>query len=382
MNPQPPQQQFCLKWNNYQSNMSEVFQSMLVNENLVDVTLACEGASLKAHKMVLAACSPYFQSLFVTNPCKHPIVILKDVRFIDLKAIIDFMYRGEVNVSQDQLPALLKTAETLKVKGLAEVTEKQARGQPQLQNALFGTGRKRRRRNRKVPKGETSESEDENTAPSKRHSDARPPSQRLGSLKLAQERDQQQAAGEQIEPSRILEQSMATAEVGGAENGQEGVMVAADVSGLDEEVAGHNLFAAENMNDGTEAMMLTAGPSSGSQATIIVFGQGAGAASAPNALNNMSSGGQQQQKAGSRVSNVGKFECDLCKLRFASNYNLKRHLRIHDTERPRWQCSFCDKNFTRRDSLPKHINFVHKDQMGGLSISTAGDPDSPSSDQT
>lgn len=107
-------QQFCLKWNNYQSNMSEVFQNMLLNESLVDVTLACEGANLKAHKMVLAACSPYFQSLFVSNPCKHPIVILKDVRFVDLKAIIDFMYRGEVNVSQDQLSALLKTAETLK----------------------------------------------------------------------------------------------------------------------------------------------------------------------------------------------------------------------------------------------------------------------------
>lgn len=70
--------------------------------------------SLKAHKMVLAACSPYFQSLFLTNPCKHPIVILKDVRYVDLKAIIDFMYRGEVNVSQDQLSALLKTAEMLK----------------------------------------------------------------------------------------------------------------------------------------------------------------------------------------------------------------------------------------------------------------------------
>lgn len=115
-------QQFCLKWNNYQSNMSEVFQNMLQNENLVDVTLACEGANLKAHKMVLAACSPYFQSLFVTNPCKHPIVILKDVRFVDLKAIIDFMYRGEVNVSQDQLSALLKTAETLKGKSVRHVS--------------------------------------------------------------------------------------------------------------------------------------------------------------------------------------------------------------------------------------------------------------------
>ncbi|GBM22875.1 Protein bric-a-brac 2 [Araneus ventricosus] len=115
-------QQFCLKWNNHTTNMLQVFENLLSTEALVDVTLACEGLSLKAHKMVLSACSPFFQSLFLENPCKHPIVIMKDMRYSDLKAIIDFMYRGEVNVSHDQLSALLKTAETLKVKGLAEVT--------------------------------------------------------------------------------------------------------------------------------------------------------------------------------------------------------------------------------------------------------------------
>lgn len=115
-------QQFCLKWNNHTTNMLQVFENLLSTEALVDVTLACDGLSLKAHKMVLSACSPFFQSLFLENPCKHPIVIMKDMRYSDLKAIIDFMYRGEVNVSHDQLSALLKTAETLKVKGLAEVT--------------------------------------------------------------------------------------------------------------------------------------------------------------------------------------------------------------------------------------------------------------------
>lgn len=123
-------QQFCLKWNNHTTNMIQVFESLLSTEALVDVTLACDGLSLKAHKLVLSACSPFFQSLFLENPCKHPIVIMKDMRYCDLKAIIDFMYRGEVNVSHDQLSALLKVAETLKVKGLAEVTgeNKQASG--------------------------------------------------------------------------------------------------------------------------------------------------------------------------------------------------------------------------------------------------------------
>uniref|UniRef100_A0A2L2XYJ4 Protein bric-a-brac 2 n=1 Tax=Parasteatoda tepidariorum TaxID=114398 RepID=A0A2L2XYJ4_PARTP len=115
-------QQFCLKWNNHMNNMMDVFKNLLSTESMVDVTLACDGLSLKAHKMVLSACSPFFQALFLENPCQHPIVILKDMKYTELKAIIEFMYHGEVNVAQDQLSALMKTAETLRVKGLAEVT--------------------------------------------------------------------------------------------------------------------------------------------------------------------------------------------------------------------------------------------------------------------
>jgi hypothetical protein len=114
-------QQYCLRWNNHQPNFISVFSSLLNSESLVDVTLAAEGRHLQAHKVVLSACSSYFQSLFTINPCQHPIVILKDVKFTDLKVMVDFMYYGEVNVSQEQLPHILKTAEMLKIKGLAEI---------------------------------------------------------------------------------------------------------------------------------------------------------------------------------------------------------------------------------------------------------------------
>lgn len=65
--------------------------------------------------MVLSACSSYFQSLFLDHPSRHPIVILKDVRFTELRTLVEFMYKGEVNVQYCQLSALLKTAESLKV---------------------------------------------------------------------------------------------------------------------------------------------------------------------------------------------------------------------------------------------------------------------------
>ncbi|XP_044002149.1 gastrula zinc finger protein XlCGF48.2-like isoform X2 [Aphidius gifuensis] len=114
---------YCLRWNNHQSNLLGVFSQLLESESLVDVTLACtEGPSIRAHKVVLSACSSYFQTLFLDHPNRHPIVILKDVRFSELRTLVDFMYKGEVNVEYCQLSALLKTAESLKVKGLADMT--------------------------------------------------------------------------------------------------------------------------------------------------------------------------------------------------------------------------------------------------------------------
>ncbi|XP_069969613.1 protein bric-a-brac 2 isoform X4 [Penaeus vannamei] len=114
---------FCLRWNNYQTNMTAVFDQLLQEEVFVDVTLSCEGGQqLRAHKVVLAACSPYFQAVLQNNPCKHPIVILpRDVAFADLRAIIEFVYRGEIDVAQEQINSLLAAADTLKIKGLCEV---------------------------------------------------------------------------------------------------------------------------------------------------------------------------------------------------------------------------------------------------------------------
>ncbi|XP_055541953.1 protein tramtrack, alpha isoform isoform X2 [Wyeomyia smithii] len=116
-------QRFCLRWNNHQTNLLSVFDQLLHAETFTDVTLAVEGQYLKAHKMVLSACSPYFQAIFVSHPEKDPIVILKDVPFKDMKCLLDFMYRGEVSVDQDRLAAFLRVAESLRIKGLTEVND-------------------------------------------------------------------------------------------------------------------------------------------------------------------------------------------------------------------------------------------------------------------
>ncbi|KAK0179711.1 hypothetical protein PV327_005439 [Microctonus hyperodae] len=130
-------QRFCLRWNNHQSNLLSVFDQLLHDEAFVDVTLAVEGQLLRAHKMVLSACSPYFQALFVGHPDKHPIVILKDVPYVDMRSLLDFMYRGEVSVDQERLTAFLRVAESLRIKGLTEVNEDKC-DLPSITSSLLG----------------------------------------------------------------------------------------------------------------------------------------------------------------------------------------------------------------------------------------------------
>ncbi|XP_068202244.1 broad-complex core protein isoforms 1/2/3/4/5-like isoform X5 [Palaemon carinicauda] len=115
------EQQFCLRWNNFQANIVSSFETLLDREEFVDVTLSAEGKSLKAHRVLLSACSPYFRDLFRDLPAhQHPVIVLRDTSFTELKSLLSFIYHGEVNVSQERLGLLLKTAEALRIKGLAQ----------------------------------------------------------------------------------------------------------------------------------------------------------------------------------------------------------------------------------------------------------------------
>ncbi|XP_046385205.1 zinc finger protein chinmo [Ischnura elegans] len=115
------QQQFCLKWNSFGSNLATAFGNLYKSESLTDVTLFCEGVTFRAHRVILAACSKHFQELFEGGGGCPPglLVILDGTSSANLAALLQFMYRGEVHVSQDSLSSFLKAAECLQVKGLS-----------------------------------------------------------------------------------------------------------------------------------------------------------------------------------------------------------------------------------------------------------------------
>jgi len=122
MGPQPVEDEnFCLRWNDYEKKYAETFRTLREDEHFADVTLACEGRAVKAHRIILCACSGYFGHILRTiNPAQHPVLLLSDVRPTDLTALMDFIYFGQVNITQDSLQSFLKVADKLKIKGLCE----------------------------------------------------------------------------------------------------------------------------------------------------------------------------------------------------------------------------------------------------------------------
>ncbi|XP_018006612.1 protein bric-a-brac 1 isoform X4 [Hyalella azteca] len=108
---------YQLRHNNH---LSLVLNQLAEDEAFMDVTLTAEGRSVKAHKSVLSAVSPYFSAVLRANPCQHPIIIMpRDVRYAELSNIIMYIYKGEMTVSAEDLPSLLKTAELLRITGLS-----------------------------------------------------------------------------------------------------------------------------------------------------------------------------------------------------------------------------------------------------------------------
>jgi len=113
-------EKFCLRWNDFERNISSAFRDIREEKEFFDITLACDDEQLQAHKVILSACSPFFKNILRRNHHQHPLLYLKGVSFRDMEAVLNFMYHGEVNVAQDDLNSFLQVAEDLRVKGLTQ----------------------------------------------------------------------------------------------------------------------------------------------------------------------------------------------------------------------------------------------------------------------
>lgn len=112
-------EKFCLKWNEFQSSVISSYQDLRKEQELTDVTLACEdNLTIEAHKVILSHASNFFCSVFSGNKHSHPLIYMRGVKVEYLESVLDFIYYGEVNIYQNDLSEFLKLAEDLGLKGL------------------------------------------------------------------------------------------------------------------------------------------------------------------------------------------------------------------------------------------------------------------------
>ena len=137
-------EKLCLQWNDFKENAIGAFGNLREDADFADVTLACEdGKQVEAHKVILAASSPFFQNLLRRNKHPHPLIYMRGVKSDDLLAIVDFLYCGEANVHQENLDSFLAIAEELQLKGLMgkangdEVTQTEPVQMPRKANQIY-----------------------------------------------------------------------------------------------------------------------------------------------------------------------------------------------------------------------------------------------------
>lgn len=233
-------QAFCLRRATHPTDLVRDFSIMLEDDDLTDVTICCEDGNIQAHRMFLSANSPYFKSIFtklssttVNNRnigTQYPVLVLKDISLMDMRAIVEFIYRGEVTVPQSQLPSVLKSAESLKIRGLNGVenipdnTSSNANNNSGGAGPTGGTGgkkgRKRKKRRKSSRSAGSTDGDDATAGTEDDDEDAVDPGDSGNDGISTDEEDEDasenrtsitaidSAGGDGLEPSRLLEQSM------------------------------------------------------------------------------------------------------------------------------------------------------------------------------
>ena len=114
-------EKFCLKWNDFQTNVTNSFRKLRTAEDFYDVTLVSDDQQqVSAHKVVLSASSEYFNNILKSNKHSHPLLCLSGVNSKELNDILDYIYNGEIQIYQENLDSFLNIAQRFKLEGLIQ----------------------------------------------------------------------------------------------------------------------------------------------------------------------------------------------------------------------------------------------------------------------
>jgi len=330
---------FKLRWNDHHSIFFSTAENFILGDHLTDVTLSCGKQEFSAHKLVLSICSTYFNELFTPKTHKQrpansaAIVYLKDVDPHHLELLLNFMYRGEINVEEDELISLLSTAKGLQIRGLSDNEEEERSPSPQSENSNHKTIKSKpsssSNTSKAVKRSKTPPSTSSNipsTSNNQNHPSSMTPSKKIKTEALAG------GVIAQPGPSHVGED---------IENPYAEQGAAGDGGTTEEDFAGFDEVAAEEYN--------VEGAEEGDGSEMMYDGE----LPAPETV----------LLAGTIFHNG--HQCDVCPKSFKKKSDLVKHSYVHTGERP-FGCEFCSYRTTQKGHLKVHKQRKHSDILNML----------------
>jgi len=119
-------EKFSLKLNGFQTNVASSFSKLRNQAIFNDVTLVSrDKKQINAHRVVLSASSSFFSSILQHNTQTHLMICLDGISSAELENVLDYIYLGEVQISQDDLDRFMEIAEKLELEGLLTFDNKE-----------------------------------------------------------------------------------------------------------------------------------------------------------------------------------------------------------------------------------------------------------------
>ena len=111
----------CLRLQHAQSLLAAL-ERLRTREELCDVTLKIAETEIKAHRVVLAAVSPYFNAMFTGDhkESRQNVIQLNGLDPSAVCSFVEFAYVAKVKITVDNVQSLLTVASLLQVESLAE----------------------------------------------------------------------------------------------------------------------------------------------------------------------------------------------------------------------------------------------------------------------
>ena len=117
---QPPPRELSYTEKEHSRIAFEYLNALRLKGELCDATLCVNSKKLKAHRVVLAACSQYFESMFIGEFSEPPgeDVIIEEVSEDALETLVEFAYTSNLKLTDKNVHTIVEAADVLQLVGV------------------------------------------------------------------------------------------------------------------------------------------------------------------------------------------------------------------------------------------------------------------------